>query len=235
VREIRKRDATVRALVRGKDRPAPAPGGVELVEGDLRDPISIEKALDGIDKLCLLKAVVPDKLTRDRIAYGLANKRKMRQIMYHSVFKVDDFKDVSHCASKFAIESALREFDSAFHDQPPNYFFQNNGSLKEPLTEAGIYPMPVGLRGISVVDIRDIAESAAIALTSDGRLGKTYNRNGPNVLGGPGIAEIWSGILVAESDDIEILTKLPGHKPGGFAGFAQKTAQSWQGALRNAA
>jgi hypothetical protein len=41
--------------------------------------------------------------------------------------------------------------------------------------------------------------------------------------------------FVAGPDDIEILTKLLGHKPRGYADFAQETAQSWQGALRNAA
>jgi uncharacterized protein YbjT (DUF2867 family) len=70
--------------------------------------------------------------------------------------------------------------------------------LKEPLTKAGVYPVPLGLRGISAVDIRDIAEAAAIALTSDDHLGKTYNLNGPDVLSGPGIAEIWSGLLRRE-------------------------------------
>jgi uncharacterized protein YbjT (DUF2867 family) len=49
--------------------------------------------------------------------------------------------------------------------------------------------------GISAVDIRDIAEAAAIALTSDGHLGKTYNLNGPEVLNGPKVASIWSGLL----------------------------------------
>jgi len=277
VKELRGRDATVRALVRGKDRLAAAPEGVELVEGDLLDPVSVEKALDGIDKLYLLNAVVPDELTQGLIAYDLAKKRKLKQIVYHSVFKVEDFKDVPHFASKFAIESALREFGLPFTIIRPNYFFQNDELLKEPLTKAGIYPVPLGPRGISAVDIRDIAEAAAIALTSDGHLGKTYNLNGPNVLSGLDVAEIWSRLLgreihytgedmdafelqmrqnapswsafdirmmfqgylergfVAGPDDIEILTKLLGHKPRSYADFAQQTAQSWQGALRNAA
>jgi hypothetical protein len=58
--------------------------------------------------------------------------------------------------------------------------------------------MPLGQAGISAVDIRDIAEAAAIALTSDGHLGKTYNLNGPNVLSGPTMASIWSGLLGKE-------------------------------------
>ena len=277
VKELRKRGATVRALVRAKDRAAPAPGGTELVEGDLLDPVSVERALDGMDKLYLLNAVAPDELTQGLIAYDLAKKRQLKQIVYHSVFKAESFRDVPHFASKLAIESALREFDVPFTIIRPNYFFQNDESLKEPLTKAGVYPVPLGLRGISAVDIRDIAEAAAIALTSEGHLGKTYNLNGPDVLSGPAIAEIWSGLLgreihytgedmegfelqlrqsapswsafdirmmfqgylergfVAGPDDIEVLTKLLGHKPRCYAEFAQETAQSWKGAVRSAA
>jgi uncharacterized protein YbjT (DUF2867 family) len=43
----------------------------------------------------------------------------------------------------------------------------------------------LGQVGISAVDIRDIAEAAAIALTSDGHFGKTYNINGLEVVSGP--------------------------------------------------
>lgn len=217
MKELRKRDA---GLVRWKDRPAVVPEGVELAEGDLLDPISVEKALDGRD---LLNAVAPDELTHGGIVYGLAKKQQLKQIVYHSVFKLEDFKCASHFASKFAIESALREFDPPFMIIRPDYFFQNDELLKEPLS---IFPMPLGQRGISAVDIRDIVEAAAIAPTSDGRLGNTFNLNGPNVLRGPGVAEIWSDLLVAEPDDIEILTKLLGHKPQSYADFTQETAES---------
>ncbi len=80
----------------------------------------------------------------------------------------------------------------------PNYFFQNDVLLNDPLTKAGIYPTPIGPVGISAVDVRDIAEAAAIALTTDGHHGKTYNLNGPQVLSGPALATIWSAQLNRE-------------------------------------
>jgi len=198
VKELRKRDATVRALVRRKEGSAPAPEGVEVAEGDLLDPVSVEKALDGVDKLYLLNAVVPDELTQGLIAYDLAKKLKLKHIVYHSVFKVEQFKDVPHFASKLAIENALRQFDLPFTIIRPNYFFQNDETLKDALTKAGVYPMPLGPQGISAVDVRDIAEAAAIALMSDGHHGQVYNLNGPDVLSGPKIASIWSGLLGKE-------------------------------------
>jgi len=218
VKELQKRKAEIRLLVRKSD--APAPAGVEAAIGDLLDPVSVAKAMDGVDKLYLLNAVLPDELTQGLIAYDLAKKLKLRHVVYHSVFRVEHFKDVPHFASKLAIESALREFDIPFTIIRPNYFIQNDATLKDALTKTGIYPMPLGQVGISAVDIRDIAEAAAIALTSDGHFGKTYNLNGPEVLSGPKIASIWSGLLGKE-------IRYLGDDMDAFEEQMRKKAPSW--------
>ena len=218
VKELRKRKADVRILVRKQETPAPE--GVEVVLGDLLDPVSVEKALHDVDKLYLLNAVTPDELTQGLIAYDLAKKLKLKHIVYHSVFRVEHFKDVPHFASKLAIESALREFDVPFTVIRPNYFFQNDASLKDPLTKAGVYPMPLGAVGISAVDIRDIAEATAIALTSERHFGKTYNINGPEILSGPKIASIWSGLLGKE-------IRYPGHNMDAFEVQMREQAPTW--------
>jgi uncharacterized protein YbjT (DUF2867 family) len=75
VKELKKRDADVRVLVRKPD--VKSLPGVETVVGDLLNPVSIEKALEGVDKLYLLNAVTPDELTQGLIAYNLARKRKL--------------------------------------------------------------------------------------------------------------------------------------------------------------
>ena len=196
VKELQNRNADIRLLVRKESDGSPK--GVEVAIGDLVDPVSVQKALHGVDKLYLLNAVTPDELTQGLIAYDLAKRLKLKHIVYHSVFRVGHFKDVPHFASKLAIENAVREFDIPFTIIRPNYFNQNDATLKDALTKAGIYPMPLGQTGISAVDIRDIAEVAAIALTSDGHVGKTYNLNGPEVLSGPKMASIWSGLLGRE-------------------------------------
>src|ERR1700722_6861187 len=220
IKELVKRKVSVRAMVRKQDATARMPEGVEVIEGDLLDPVSVRKALDRVDKLYLLNAVVPDELTQGLIAYDLAKKQKLKQIVYHSVFKVEKFKDVPHFASKFAIESALHEFDLPFTIIRPNYFYQNDVSLKDALTNAGMYPMPLGTPGVSAVDQRDIAEAAAIALTSEGHLGKTYNLNGPEILSGEKVASIWSGLLGKE-------ISYPGEDLDSFEEQMRKSSPSW--------
>jgi uncharacterized protein YbjT (DUF2867 family) len=161
VKELQKRKADIRLLVRKSD--APTPAGVEAAIGDLLDPVSVEKAMAGVDKLYLLNAVLPDELTQGLIAYDLAKKLKLSHVVYHSVFRVEHFKDVPHFASKLAIESALREFDVPFTIIRPNYFIQNDATLKDrlrglastpclsdkrasPQSTSGISPKPPRLR-----------------------------------------------------------------------------------------
>jgi len=195
VKQLRLRHANVRVLVRKAGTAFPE--GVEVAVGDLLDPISVRDAMSGVDKLYLLNAVTPDELTQGLLAYNLARRMRLTHVVYHSVFRAEHFKDVPHFASKLAIEGALRQFDVPFTIIRPNYFFQNDASLKDQLM-AGVYPMPLGAVGISAVDIRDIAEAAAVVLTSVGHEGKTYNLNGQELLSGPALASIWSNVLGKE-------------------------------------
>jgi uncharacterized protein YbjT (DUF2867 family) len=218
VKELQNRNADIRLLVRKEGDGSPK--GVEVAIGDLLDPVSVQKALHGVDKLYLLNAVAPDELTQGLIAYDLAKRLKLKHIVYHSVFRVEHFKDVPHFASKLAIENALRQFDVPFTIIRPNYFIQNDATLKDPLTKASIYPVPLGDVGVSAVDIRDIAEATAIVLTSDGHTGKTYNLNGPGVLSGPKAASIWSKLLGKE-------IRYAGDDLDAFEEQMRKTAPSW--------
>ena len=218
VKELLKRGAHVDVLVRKPD--AKVPQGARAVVGDLLDPVSVEKALDGVDKLYLLNAVTPDELTQGLIAYDLARKLKLKHIVYHSVFRVEHFKDVPHFASKIAVESALRAFDLPFTVIRPNYFHQNDLGLKDALLQGGVYPMPLGPVGVSSVDLRDIAEATAIALTTEGHGGKTYNLIGPDILSGNGAAEIWSKALGKQ-------IKYGGHDMDAFEKKMRERAPSW--------
>lgn len=192
---LHRRNADVRALVRDRSKVGHLPEGVDVVVGDLRDPVSVEQALRGVSKVYLLNAVVPDELTQGLIVAVLAARLGIAQVTYHSVFQADRFKEVPHFASKFAIEQALRELDVPHTILRPSYFFQNDAVLRDALAGAGIYPMPLGSLGISAVDVRDIAEAAAITLTTDGHVGKTYNLVGPHTLSGPRAAATWSDVL----------------------------------------
>ena len=220
VQALRQRDAHVRVLSR-QPNPVAGGGGVEFVSADLLDPVSVRKALEGVDKVFLLNAVAPDELTQGLIVYGLARKLRLQHLVYLSVFRAEHFKDVPHFASKVAIADALHTFDLPFTLLRPNYFYQNDETFRPLLTGPGLYPPPLGPTGVSAVDVRDIAEAAASALLGgEEHQGKTYNLVGPAALSGPRAAAVWSEVLSRE-------VRYPGENLDGFEEQMRQWSPAW--------
>jgi uncharacterized protein YbjT (DUF2867 family) len=186
------RGATVRALVHKERR---LPHGVEGVLGDLNDPPSIAKALDGTEKLFLLVAHAADELSQALAAYGLARRAGIEHVTYLSVFDVERFLDIPQFASKAAMERVIVKGAIPFTILRPAYFMQNDQRVKESVLGSGVYPIPIGDKGIASVDIRDVAEVAVTSLTNNEHAGKTYNLVAEELLSGPGAAATWTDIL----------------------------------------
>jgi uncharacterized protein YbjT (DUF2867 family) len=144
---------------------------VEPAIGDLLNPSLVEQSMQGINKLFLflLHAIASEELKQALITYGTARWVGLKQITFPSVFKVEQFRDLRHLASKLAVASALCEFGVPYTILRPEG--RTDGS--------GIYPMPIGTARICAVDIRDIPEAAAVSLTMDGHDGQTYDLVGP--------------------------------------------------------
>jgi uncharacterized protein YbjT (DUF2867 family) len=197
VKALLQRGADVRALTRRQRKPGAFPDAVEIALGDLSDPVSIAQAMNGVDKLFLLigSENVPVELTQCLIAYDLAKQAGLKHVTYVSVYRADQFIEVPHFANKYAVEEALRAGGMPYTILRPAYFAQNERGLKPELTVLGVYPTPVGNQGLAVVDVRDLAEAAAISLTEEGHNGKTYDLVSSEMLTGPDAAATWSRLL----------------------------------------
>lgn len=186
----------VRGLTR---RPGEArfPAGVSAVAGDLSDVDAFRTALKGVSTLFLLAPNAADELTQAMQAVALAKEEDVKGIVYLSVYKGDSYADVPHFASKNTVERMIEALDLPATVLRPAYFIQNDLRQKDPLLNAGVYGMPIGDRGISMVDIRDIAEAAASELLRRERSAsplprETYALVGPDVLTGSDMAQLWS-------------------------------------------
>jgi uncharacterized protein YbjT (DUF2867 family) len=196
---LQDRVADVRALTRSPEK-ARVPSGVKRVRGDLADVDSVRAALEGVSTLFLLAPNVADELTQAMLALAIAREAGVKGIVYLSVVKCEAYSDVPHFAGKLTVERMIEHLDLPATILRPAYFIQNDLSLKEPLVNFGVYGMPIGSKGISMVDIRDIGEAAAIELVrrerSPAPLGREiYALVGPDCLTGEDIAGIWSDAL----------------------------------------
>ena len=220
VPELIRRGADVRVFTRKQPNPGAFPKEVEVAIGDLLDAESVARALEGIDKLFLLAAVGPSELMEAMIGFGMARRAGVKHVTYLSAFKVDVMRDAPHMAAKFTVENSIRHSGIPFTILRPNGFIQVEAQQIKPVLGMGFYPMPLGDDGISMVDTRDIAEAAAISLTSEGHEGQTYDLVGPTVVTGAANAALWSKLLGKP-------VQYAGHDMDRWEGMARGHMPSW--------
>ncbi|MCJ8159001.1 SDR family oxidoreductase [Sphingomonas sp. LaA6.9] len=202
VAQLATRGADVLALTRSPDK-ARFPEGVTAVKGDFTDVESMRSALSMASTLFLLNAVTPDEVTQALIALNLARSADIERIVYLSVFHSDLYTNVPHFAGKFTVERMIEQYQLPVTILRPAYFIQNDITIKDVIAGYGVYPMPVGSIGLSMVDTRDIAEVAALELLRRERSstplpGEVVNVVGPDVLNGAQLARLWSEVLNRE-------------------------------------
>ena len=191
--------ASVRALTRNPEKAA-FPAGVTAVRGDLLDADAMRQALVGVKTLFLLVSNAPDELTQAINTLGLAREAGVTGIVYLSVTRSAEYTDVSHFTAKHAVERMIEQLDMPATVLRPSYFFQNDATFKDPLTKAGLYVSPVGDKGVSMIDVRDIADAAVIELLRRHRAPtalprETYELSGPDALTGVSLAAVWADAL----------------------------------------
>lgn len=189
----------VRALTRSPEK-ANFPAGVTAVKGDLADIDTVRAALDGVSTLFLLAPNAPDELTQAMLALNAAREAGVKGIVYLSVFRGEAYADVPHFASKMTVERMIEADDLPVTILRPAYFIQNDLRQKDALLGGGLYGMPVGAKGISMVDVRDIGEAAAKELLRREHASAPLPREifelvGPDVLTGATLAKLWTDIL----------------------------------------
>ncbi len=207
VQQLADRGATVRALVRDPSKVV-FPTGVEVAQGDLLDVDAVRRALAGVSTLFLLNGVVPDEFTQALVALNLAREAGIERVVYLSVIHSDIYVNVPHFAGKFAVERMLEQMGVGATILRPAYFMQNDLTIRDVVLGHGVYPMPIGGKGLAMIDTRDIAEIAAIELmrreASAPRALERINLVGPDILAGHDVAGIWSDVLgrpIAYGDD----------------------------------
>jgi uncharacterized protein YbjT (DUF2867 family) len=205
--------AQVRALTRSPEK-AHFAEGVTAVQGDLSDVDGFRRAMNGVSTLFLLAPNAADELTQALQALSVAREAGVKGVVYLSVFKGADYTDVPHFTSKHTVERMIEQCDLPVTVLRAAYFIQNDVRQKEPLLTHGVYGMPIGAKGISMVDVRDIGEAAARELLRRERAAnplprETYELVGPEAITSAGVAAIWAEALGRTvrygGDDLDVL------------------------------
>lgn len=170
VPELARRGARVRALIRDPAKIGVAKGsGIsEAVIGDLRNRESLDEAVRGVDGVFHIgPAFAPDEAALGITLVEAAKRAGVRKFVFSSVAQPTNIRLKNH-ASKIPVEDALYSSTLDYTILHPVNFMQNIASAWPSIVETGVFsePFPKTAK-VARVDYRDVAEVAAIALTSD--------------------------------------------------------------------
>ncbi len=210
VRELLARGQQVQVLTRDPGK-AKLPTGVTAVQGDLGQVESVRRVFQGVDGVFLINTVSPTEIYEGLMAMCAMRLENVKRVVYVSVQDADKAAWLPHFGGKVGVEEAVRRSGIPFTILRPNNFYQNDYYYKDALLQYGVYPQPLGSAGLNRVDVRDIAEAAAVALTAGGHEGESYDLVGPEVHTGESTAAVWARALAKPiaygGDDLEAWEK----------------------------
>ncbi|MDH7806245.1 MULTISPECIES: SDR family oxidoreductase [unclassified Rhizobium] len=207
--------------VKAASRTGKAAEGAEGVRFDYTDASTYTGAFDGVDRLFLILAGgrldAIDALTP---VVEEAARRKVK-IVFLSVFGVDADDSIPYRR----VELKIIASGAPYVILRPNWFADNFHTYWKAGIEHGQIAVPAGEGKSSFIDVRDIADSAAAALTSTAFDGKAFNLTGPKALGYGEAAAIISQAIgkpvsySAVSDDVFISILTGAGVPQDYAAF----------------
>lgn len=225
------RRVRVRALVRNADRARALPDGADPFVADLRDAAAIECALDGARGAFY---VSPHLVEEERCAetfVRLCRERAVRMVFVGShidgpnrfvrfVLRGLVGTLMTRYRPKFRLSERVRSEGGDTVVLVPSHFYQNDEYrvVREGLLRDHVYVHPFGAKGLNRVDVVDIAEAAARALTDRAIEPGAYPVVGPESLSGPDCAGAWGQALGAPveyaEDDERFLRGIEGELEG---------------------
>ena len=176
---LARRGALVRAMVRAEADRAKLPAGVPAVVADFDDLASIAAALEGAERAYLVTPSSERAEEQQRRFADLAAKAGVRHLVVLSQLASDEHSPVRFLRYHAAVEQHVRDLGVPYTFLRPNLFFQGLLAFAGTISSQGRFYAPIGDATISAIDVRDIADVAAVTLTEAGHEGATYTLTGP--------------------------------------------------------
>ncbi|MEO7124251.1 MAG: NmrA family NAD(P)-binding protein [Lacisediminihabitans sp.] len=178
-------------------------GAQETVQADLRDPASLDAALDGVDGAFLITpAFAPDATELGLTFVQAAERAGVRKLVYSGVYHPS--LGLENHASTRPIESALFSSDLDFTVLQPAMFLQGLDGAWQQARSGGALAMPWSKTSrMTYVDYRDVAEVAALAFSDERLSYGTFELAAGGMIDRVQLAELFSatsGISITAQD-----------------------------------
>lgn len=172
--------ADVRAFVRDEEKaPRLEEMGVEVVIGDLDQPETIPPAVEGVDKIYLLTWNGPTQAQQATAVISAAKQAGRPHIVRHSMWGSEKSRIVQQGNE---VEAFLQASGLPWTLVKPTFFMQNLLGTAQTIKSDGVIYWDLADGELSMIDIRDIVDSAVAVLTGSGHEGEDYILTGPEAV-----------------------------------------------------
>ena len=169
--------------MRNAEKAAPlAEQGVDLVVGDVGDETVLAKAMEGVDGLMLTLPNGPNQLDWEMGILRQAEQSGVTHVAYMSSTESNPENSRRIPQVHVKVVRALQESNMGWTILRPNFFMQNMFMFLAPIKASNSFIFPSGDGKAAMCDVSDIGEVAALVMTSDGHMGKSYDLTGPELL-----------------------------------------------------
>jgi uncharacterized protein YbjT (DUF2867 family) len=191
VRLLSAQGVPVRALVRNPARGAALSSlpNVEVVEGDMARPDTLAEPLRGVDRAMLISSSDPAMLEVQTNFIDAARKAGVEHIVKLSGIMPEVDSPFRFARMHGEAELHLERSGMAFTHLRAGEFMNAYFRQVPAIIARGSFFLPMEDARIASIDVSDIAEVAARALTEPGHEGKTYRLTGPEALSMDEVAE----------------------------------------------
>ncbi|MBV8098679.1 MAG: NmrA family NAD(P)-binding protein [Verrucomicrobia bacterium] len=165
-------------------------GGATGIAVDLRDYNGLARAMQDVGTVALVLTDAPDMESLGLNAVNAAKAAGARRLLWFSSFGAKRDNQARFSRRHPVIDEAVRASGIPYTILRPNYLMQNfTFFYGDVIRTTGTIFLPLGDARISHLDLRDLAEAAAAALTEDRHINKTYDLSGPEALHTGEVAE----------------------------------------------
>ena len=192
IQALSKRGETVRALVHRADQVASlkALGVDDVIIGDVRDQANMDHAVHDVRAIYhIAPNVSPDEVTIGKSIITAAQSADVERFVFHSVLH-PQIEAMPHHWQKMRVEELLFESGLPFTILQPAAYMQNVLASWNQIIENGRYRVPYSTETrLSLVDLEDVAEAAALVLSGPGYGGATIELVGTLAMSQAAIAQ----------------------------------------------
>lgn len=192
VRALAGRGLRVRALVFREEDSLPLRqlGAAEVLAADMRDEGAFRAAASGARAIYhICPNVHPEEVKIGQAAMAAARSSEVERFVYHSVL-LPAVEAMPHHWLKHRVEELLAESGLAYTVLQPCAYMQNLLAQWDSIVELGRLAVPYGVDvEMNLVDLADVAEAAAIVLTTEGHAGASYELCGPQAISPARVAD----------------------------------------------